>query len=442
MIELNAYQLLEDAWTDGVAAWCRSASAFVLGGGRAWMVTASEGQGNWVRSRLLCEGGSLFGVQFLDERALRRELCLRLGLPAPVFGEGVLELLLRLYALRTTEQGFELSSVARHPGACLAALGDLANAGWLDDPDDVSGVLPKVLTQWLPELRRSGAWTPETDRQLLARVGTTVPGQPPLSVCVFGWDAGFWPAFDLLQTALRAADHARLYTPLPRDTSENLQQSWLDALEAATGSDLNICESSGFASPQADLVGRLEGTDLDSTMPLPGTAEPELLVGVDSSDLAVLARDFAVRWLAARPLGRGEHGTGAADRLVILCPARNATAVGVVRALTDAKIAVEDQLGEIPEPSLAIQIQRADPRLLSGRCRARIAPRVDRTAQRAHRRLGPNTAAIAFAVPAGPGGSTARAPRCVCRSCSTTACACSARRPVFCARKSLGPCAT
>ena len=84
-----------------------------------------------------------------------------------------------------------------------------------------------------------------------------------------------------------------------------------------------------------------------------------MLVGVDNNDLGVLVRDFAVRWLAARPLAKEENRTGARARLVILCPCRNASAVGVVRALADAGIAVEDELGEVPEPSLAIQIQRA-----------------------------------------------------------------------------------
>ena len=225
------------------------------------MVTTGEGQGNWVRSRLLCEGISLFGVQFLDARSLRRELCLRLGIAPPVLGGETLEFLLRLYALRRTADGAELASVARHPGACLAAMGDLADAGWLDDPTAVFGeVMPATLGGWLPELEASGAWTPEVDRQLLARAEPSGDG-PPLSVCVFGWEASLWPSFNLLLATLRAADHAEVYTPLPRGTSEALQQEWLEALEQATGGEIDICEASGFPSSQADLVARLEGAD-------------------------------------------------------------------------------------------------------------------------------------------------------------------------------------
>ena len=45
-------------------------------------------------------------------------------------------------------------------------------------------------------------------------------------------------------------------------------------------------------------------------MPSPDAPEPEMLVGVDSTDLAVLVRDFAVRWLVAHPLRGEDHGTG------------------------------------------------------------------------------------------------------------------------------------
>ena len=249
--------------------------------------------------------------------------------------------------------------VARHPRACLAAIDDLGNAGWLDRMEDAREVLSPALGQWLPALRSSGAWTPEIDRRLLTRATESPARHMPLSVCVYGWDAIFWPSFDLLVATLRATENARVYAPLPRGTSEAIQQSWLDALEAATGGDFDVCESSGFPSSQADLVGRLEGTDLAATHPGLSATEPELLVGVDATDQVTLARDFVARWLAARPRAAEDKGTGSATRLVILCPCRNASAVGIVRALADANIAIEDELGEIPEPSLSIQIQRA-----------------------------------------------------------------------------------
>ena len=350
MISLHAYQRIEDAWADGVAEWCRATTPFVLGGGRAWLVTVSDGQANWIRQRLLSEGISLFGVQFLDSRALRRELCLRAGLPAPTLGQETLQFLLRLHAINASAAGAEWSAVARHPEACLAALDDFAAAGWLDEIGAVDDVLPPSLDGWLPQLRATHSWTPGVDQRLAELFSTPEAGRTPLSVCVFGWDANAWNRFDLLTAAVRAAGSAYLYLPLPRGTSEAIQQSWLEACEARFGVERTDCEDSGFVSEQATLADRLEGADLDGgTDALP---EPALLTGVEADDTVVLVRDHVARWLA-------EPTENPGDRLAILCPGRTPAAIALVRALVDAKIAVEDELGEVPQPALAVQIQRA-----------------------------------------------------------------------------------
>ena len=356
-------------------------------GGPGWS-SASEGQGNWIRSRLLCEGVSFFGIQFLDQRAhcAANSVCAWGCLP-PVAGEGVLELLLRLYALRTTEEGFELSSVARHPGACLAALGDLASAGWLDDADDrrEAAFCPGFCSRWLPDLRRSGAWTPEADRQLLARADTPLPG----ATAALGVRLRLGRRF--LARVRPFADRATRRrttrgSTLPRHAARRKCDSAILARCAGNrrpAANLNFCESSGFVSPQADLVGRLEGTDLGTTVRFP-TAEPELLVGVDSSDLAVLARDFAVRWLAARPLGRGEHGTGAADPAGHPLPGPQRDG-GRRRARAGRRRDRRRGRTRRNPRTLARHPDSArDPRLPSGRRRSGIAPGAGRTAQRVH----------------------------------------------------------
>ncbi len=362
MISLRAYHLLEDAWTDGVADWCRAASGFVLGGGQAWMVTTSDGQANWIKRRLLCEGISLFGVQFLDAGALRRELCLRQGITPPVIGRHALELLLRLHALTHENTHPELAAAARHPGACLAALDDFAAAGWLGDgPELFAEVLPAALQGWLPRLRATGSWVPSVDQELVQAMAHARPAKAaPLAVCVFGWDAAAWPTFDLLVAAARLADQAEIYTPFPRGTSEAVQQHWLSALEESLQVSFEPSETSAFVSAQAALASRLEGTDLAGGPDAATPAAPELLAGHDTGDMATLACDFVARWLAARPVGKaGRNAADGGQRLVLLCPVRDVSSVGVVKALAAAGIAVEDEVGEQPEPSLSIQIQRA-----------------------------------------------------------------------------------
>ncbi len=358
MISLNAYQLLEDAWADGVADWCRAATPFVLGGGRAWIVTVSDGQANWIKRRLLAEGISLFGVQFLDARSLRRELCLRARLSAPALGQETLQFLLRLHAINAATPGSEWSAVARHPEACLSALDDFAAAGYLDEIGTVDDMLPAAIGDWLPELRATGAWTPDIDRRLAEIFKDATHQETALSVCVFGWDANHWPLFNLLLAAVRAADSAYLYMPLPRGTSETIQQFWLEACEASFGVERTDCEDSGFVSDQTALADQLEGADLDGNT-MTRLSEPELLTGVDIRDTISLVCDHVARWLAERPPDDGAETTDGHQRLVVLCPGRTPSAVALVRALAVAGIAVEDELGEMPEPALAVQIQRA-----------------------------------------------------------------------------------
>ncbi len=396
LISLKSYQRIEDAWRDGIEAWCRAAPDFVLGGGRAWMVTASDGQANWVKRRLLRANVSLFGVQFLDARALRRELCQRHGLATLALGQETLEFLLRLRALAAAREGGSprCAAAARHPGTCLAALDDYAAAGWLDDPGLLEEILPEELGGFPDDLRALAAWTPDIDHRL--RRAATTPEKaagaawPPLSVCVFGWDANAWPEFDLLRAAVGSAGSAYLFMPSPRGTSEGLQQGWLEACEAVFGTGFETCDASDFVSAQAGLAERLEGASLDAPSADEAPAPPELLTGVDGDDVAVLVRDFAARWLlegegteedrggvgggttvarrspatagsrgAGGPIGKASDPPPSFERLAILCPSRNPSAVAVVRALTRAGICVEDELGEIAEPGLDLQIQRA-----------------------------------------------------------------------------------
>ena len=186
-------------------------------------------------------------------------------------------------------------------------------------------------------------------------VGGDISETGPLSVCVFGWDAGEWKHFNLLQAAVQAADAAYVYTPSPRGTSEALQQEWLEGCEEAFGVSFETCENVGFVSAQSALAERLEGVDLDGGTTLDRPPPPDLLTGVDGEDAAALVCDFAARWLAAAE--KADGGTG--ERLAVLCPRRTPSALAVVRALTAAGINVEDEQGEIAEPELTVQIQRA-----------------------------------------------------------------------------------
>ena len=352
MIALHSYQLLEDAWAAGVGAWCRAASAAAFEGTQVWLIPASDGQAGWIKRRLLSQGVSLFGLQFLDPSALSRELCGRFGLLAPVLGEETLGLLLQQHAVNHADP--EAAAVTRRPSACLQALSDLAAADWLDAMDAPPDLLPGPLLDWAPDARAAGFWLPQINRALLRAAARPRPvAAPPLRVCVLGWDANRWPLLDLLLAALRAADDAHAFLPLPREPAAALQRSWLTTLEETLRTEFHVCPTAGFTSAQAVLADRLEGADLAPGNPPP----PELLVGADWMDTVSVVRDFAVRWLVDSAERKAPGGEPV--RLAILCPRRTASGVALLRALLAAGIAAEDGLGEVTEPAAEGQIQRA-----------------------------------------------------------------------------------
>lgn len=347
MISLHSYQSLEDAWANGVGSWCQVASAAAFEGTKAWMIPASDGQAHWIKRRLLSEGISIFGIQFLDARSLRRELCARFALPHPVLGEETLELLLRVHLGRVDPL---LSSRAR---ACLGALTDLAAAGWLNLFDPPPDLLPPPLLDWLPHARASELWSPHLDRTLRREAKRESMPESPLAVCVLGWDASRWRARDLFFASLSGASAASVFLPLPREPAAALQRAWLTEIEEEFQAECRVCPSAGFRSAQASLASHLEGADLDLETP----PAPELIVGADWTATLALTRDFVLRWLVDSKKRRSPGGEPV--RLAILAPRRTASGVAIVRALAEAGLEVEDGLGELPEPVPERLIQRA-----------------------------------------------------------------------------------
>lgn len=335
----------------GVAGWCQAASAAAFGGTKAWIVPASDGQTHWIKRRLLSQGIGLFGIQFLDPRALRRELCGLLDVPFPVLGDETLELLLRMHARHHPDAS--ATAVLRRPVSSLAALSDLAAAGWLDLLDSPPDLLPSALLDWVPGARASGLWMANIDRRLRRAATRPREGVAPLAVCVLGWDASRWPLRDLLLAALRAADGAAVFVPLPREPAISLRNDWITELETELGAEFHPCPNAGFSSAQAPLAGLLDGADLNAAPPL----VPDLLVGADWAATLTLTRDFVARWLIDAESRRGPGGEPV--RLAILSPRRTASGVAMVRMLAEAGIPVDDGLGELTEPPPEWQIQRA-----------------------------------------------------------------------------------
>ena len=94
-VSIHLFNHVDDAWEHDLRFWLEKGTKAALSGQKVWMVCRSFLQANWLRRRAMEERMPIMGVRFFDLRRLRRELCLRAGLPTPSFGRETLSLLLR-----------------------------------------------------------------------------------------------------------------------------------------------------------------------------------------------------------------------------------------------------------------------------------------------------------------------------------------------------------
>lgn len=333
-VRLKLHRVIEDAWDDGLRAWCEAASQAALAGNHCWLVVAARGQVRWIKQRALRERMTLFGLKFLEPQMLRRVLCAWLGVEEKSLGRETLELLLKTAAARHGDA--DSRAVTRDAGACLRAMDELAAAGWSEAELDVPATAAR---EFFRALREARAWTPEIDRRLIQNAAPR-----PLLSCVVGWDAGNFGDLNLLEALSGSSARCELFLPQPRATAEAVQLRWIEAVEARLGASKTTCGESEFFSPHDALISRLEGSDLA----VESTSPPRLLVGRDWSDQIRLVRDEAIEWLA---------GARDGDRLGIIVPGRSPTSLALVRALAGAGLSLLDETGEKGEAAPAILLQ-------------------------------------------------------------------------------------
>ncbi len=331
------YRFLEDAWADGLRAWCEDASEKVLSGEECWMSLVSAGQTQWIKRRALQDGVCLFGIRFLQPAMLRFELCSLLGIETRALGRETLQFILKVNALRAPT--IDSCSLADSPADWLDALEQLESCGW---GGSAASVLPGASRELSRILEDSRAWGPALDNELFLASGLTSGGR--LNTCFVGWDAAYWGFLPLLDAVFRASIRSNFYQALPRSTTETLQQNWVRMIEKKLGTQSEPCKASDFRSVNEPLVSRLEATDLD---PFDGQA-PRFLVGAQWLDQMTLARDYVVRRVAAMPLGQ---------RLGIVTPRRGPSSLEMARTLAHADIRIFDATGENEEPETEVLIQ-------------------------------------------------------------------------------------
>ena len=345
-VTLRTYAHLEDAWAGGVEAWCRESTQRALSSGiRSWLVCATRGQGEWIKSRLLRAGEPLLGLSFLTASSLRRELCLRQGLPLPSGEREVLSLVARTFA--AMEPGDRRCvTISRQPDDWLLALEELDAAGWLNAPDEFTRFVPDSFREMIYKIRENAPeWLAGVDRRL--RDLAPPEREDGLHICFMGWDASNSGRADLLVAGLKNALSAVLYSPLPRSGNESIQQTWLEWLEEEFTTISEPCEGQ-YRPAHAALVDRLESSDLDNQTCSP----PFLLIGASWMDQVERITRYVAEWLV-------ETGRRKTDRMAIVLPMRNESSVALGRRLAELGIAHENTIGERPEPGWAIRLLRS-----------------------------------------------------------------------------------
>ena len=248
MVSIQLFSHVDDAWEDNLRGWLDAGTKAALSGQKVWMICRSFLQANWLRRRSLEERRPIVGVRFLDLRRLRRELCLRVGLPTPSFGRETLSLLLRARMEET-----EASSA--FAGQILDALDDLAACGWLDrfGSDAVIDLLnlPPKLHEPVKQITASLLWRPRVDRALLEQA-VKIPG---LRIGFFGLNAGSLNQQELLMAAVNAAEHAHFWLAQPF-VSEEIFMHWVDRLESRLAGVLTVVPGEGEPRLYEDLVSR------------------------------------------------------------------------------------------------------------------------------------------------------------------------------------------
>ncbi len=345
---LHAYAHLEDAWAGGVESWCRRSTDLALSAGtRSWLVCATRGQAEWVKSRLLRAHIPLLGQQFLQTSTLRRELCLQLGEPLPASEHETLTLVVRTLAFAAPNDR-QCVAIGQHADEWLQALEELDAAGWLQQTSEFNRFVPKPLRLFVQKLRREAPeWLAGVDRRLRERAEKESTKSSKLRVAFLGWDASCFRRADLFAATASTALTTTCFVPLPRVADEEPQQQWQSWLARTLASEDDPCVPC-LEPPHATLTSRLEGADLGG-----GPIEPPgLLVGKRWSDQIETIVTAVVGWLR-------DHRDRSTARIAIVLPTRNPTSVALGRRLSELGITHENSLGERPEPAWEARLLRS-----------------------------------------------------------------------------------
>jgi len=349
---------LQEAWEDVIAPWFNQ----VLPG--AWqrelpslVVVPTRGHADDIKARLIANGRSHLGLQFITPASLRALLARDDAIPT-----AQPELLRLLLAIAATEvedrpdesEALAAKAVARAPALLLRALDRLETSGWKFEELGLPSFAP-VVHRFNALLKRCGfALRGESDR---SRLQQHTHGRQEFShVLISGFDGAHWAEWFVLRTAVELANSATIVLEEPRGNFSDVDLCWIGSWEEVCGEAQRVSKTTASTT---------FGDSLFSEMEMRGGAKTakrfDFLIGTNFSEQAEAIARQCIRYLADEKC----------TRLGVIFPCSGALPRLVASSLERLEIPHNDGLGHIvpgifesAEWQAWIELQRA-PRLNS-----------------------------------------------------------------------------
>lgn len=279
------------------------------------VVVPTRSQVHALKARLLRDGQSHLGIQFVTPSGLRDLLRGERdnALPLPEH----LRLLLAISAEEilgapaddeTSADTLAAKAIVRAPDHLLRTLDRLETAGWNFERLGLNSFQP-IVRRFREQLRACGfSLVAQFDRGLLAHSASRSPLFANLLIS--GFDSAHWSQWHLLRAAVQAAENATVLLEYPRENSD-IDLCWIGSWEEALG---EATPALSTAKPAIDdLFSEAEMQGLPAS-----AANYTFVVGTDASEQAHAIAQLCLRFLAGKDCTRVGvifAGTGSLPRL-------------------------------------------------------------------------------------------------------------------------------
>ncbi len=305
-----------EGWEDVIAPWFEQ----VLPDGwqdelPSLVVVPTRGQADDIKARLIANGRSHLGLQFVTPSSLRELLERADATPSPQ--PELLRLLLAVAAAEMEDRPNEpealaAKAVARAPALLLRALDRLETAGWKFEELGLPSFVP-VVNRFNALLKKCGfALRGASDR---SRLHQHEHGKPRFShVLISGFDGAHWAEWFILRTAVELAKSATVLLEEPRGNLSDVDVCWIGSWEEICGEAQRVSRPTETIALSDSLFSELEMRGGAKT-----ARRFDFLIGTNVSEQAEAITRQCVRYLAHEKctrLGVIFSGNGALPRLV------------------------------------------------------------------------------------------------------------------------------